>query len=130
MVGLVIETITNADDLLTQPRIPSVSQSFTNFVLILFEDIPLLVLNLIVTACRDGEPTLVSVVKASVCIGAVCIRLVFMILFYWVVDGKKNRWHFLFDLLATVGLVVMAIMSITIQVRLDFDFEICLSCFS
>lgn len=78
IMSFVVETMHNTSDLFYNRKIKFINQSVTNFSVIYFEDIPLLVLNLIVTMCRDGEPTLVSVIKSSVCIGVVGIRLVIL----------------------------------------------------
>lgn len=118
--GFFIETIQNVDDLLVKKKLPFLSQPLTNFILIVFEDIPLLILNLIITVCRDGEPTLISVIKASVCIGVVVIRVTLMVIYHWFIDVKKNRFDLVMDALSTVGLVVIGALSISIQLLNNF----------
>lgn len=51
-VGFVLEVIHNIDDLSRKPKIAFLSQSLTNFTVIVFTDLPLIVLNLIITACH------------------------------------------------------------------------------
>ncbi len=102
--GFILETVQNADDLLVKKKIPFLSQPLTNFICIVFEDIPLLVLNLMITVCRDGEPTLISVVKASVCIGVVFIRVFLIIIYHWFIDVKKNRFDVIMDSMNTSSL--------------------------
>ena len=114
-ISFIIETIQNADDLFIHKKIPFLSQSFSNFCVIFFEDIPLLVLNLIVTLCRDGDPTVISVVKASVGIAVVVLRFVLMLLVYWLFDTKKNRFSTICDILSSIGLFIVAGISISIQ---------------
>ena len=121
IVSFIIEVIQNADDLLINRKLPFLSQSMSNFLVIFFEDIPLMVLNLIVTLCRDGEPTVISVVKASVAIGAVIIRLILMIVIYWLLtEGKKSRFILTTDILSTIGLMIIAGISISIQLLNNF----------
>ena len=118
--GFIIETIQNADDLLVKKKIPFLSQPLTNFILIVFEDIPLLILNLMITVCRDGEPTLISVIKASVCIGVVFIRVILIIIYHWFIDVKTNRFEVVMDALSTIGLVAIGSLSIAIQLLNNF----------
>lgn len=115
ILSFVIETVQNADDLFEKKKIPFLTQSLANFLVIFFEDIPLLVLNLIVTLCRDGEPTTISLVKASVGIAVVALRFLLMVFVYWLFDSKKSRFTFFIDILSTFGLFVIALLSITIQ---------------
>lgn len=115
-----IESIQNGDDIFTNKKLPFLSQSLTNFLVIYFEDIPLLVLNLIVTLCRDGDPTVISVIKASVGIAVVVIRLILMLLVYWLFDTKKSRFHFICDILSSIGLLLIAGISIAIQLLNNF----------
>lgn len=91
VVCLLIETIQNADDLFFGHRLTWLTQSLSNFLVIFLEDIPLLIINLIVTICRDGDPTVITVVKASFGIAAVVLRASLMLLIYWLFDSKKNR---------------------------------------
>lgn len=91
VICFLIETIQNADDLFFNHKIKWLTQSLSNFLMIFLEDIPILAINLIVTICRDGDPTVISVVKASVCIAIVVIRLLLMMLIYWMFESKKNR---------------------------------------
>ena len=115
ILSFVIETVQNADDLFEKKKIPFLTQSLANFLVIFFEDIPLLVLNLIVTLCRDGEPTTISLVKASVGIAVVALRFLLMVFVYWLFDSKKSRFTFFIVILSTFGLFVIALLSITIQ---------------
>ena len=103
------------DDLFEKKKFPILTQSFSNFLVIFFEYIPLLTLNLIVTLCRDGEPTTISLVKASVGICVVALRFLLMVLVYWIFDSKKSRFTFFIDILSTFGLFVIALVSISIQ---------------
>jgi hypothetical protein len=120
VIGFMIETIQNADDLLVKKKIPFLSQPLTNFILIVFEDIPILILNLMITVCRDGEPTVIAVVKASVCIGVVIIRVTLMIIYHWFIDVKKNRFEVIMDAMNTVGLIAIGSLSIAIQLLNSF----------
>ena len=115
ILSFVIETVQNADDLFEKKKIPFLTQSLANFLVIFFEDIPLLVLNLIVTLCRDGEPTTISLVKASVGIAVVALRFLLMVFVYWLFDSKKSRFTFFIDILSTFGLFMIALLSISIQ---------------
>ena len=116
-VSFIIETVQNADDLFEKKKIPFLTQSLSNFLVIFFEDIPLLVLNLIVTLCRDGEPTTISMVKSSAGIAIVVLRFFLMILVYWLLDSKKSRCGFFMDIMSTFGLFVIALISISIQYK-------------
>jgi hypothetical protein len=118
--SFIVESLQNGDDLFCKRKIKFLNQSFSNFSIIFFEDIPLLVLNLIVTMCRDGEPSMISVIKASVCIGVVFIRLMLMIFIHWVFETKKSKFEFVLDIMSTVGLFVIATMSVTIQLLNSF----------
>jgi hypothetical protein len=119
--SFIVESLQNGDDLFCgKRRIKFLNQSVSNFSIVFFEDIPLLVLNLIVTMCRDGEPSMISVIKASVCIGVVFIRLMLMILIHWVFEAKKSKFEFVLDIMSTIGLFVIAIMSVTIQLLNSF----------
>jgi hypothetical protein len=118
--SFVTELLQNGDDLFCKKKIKFLNQSVSNFAIIFFEDIPLLVLNLIVTMCRDGEPSTISVIKASVCIGVVIIRFLLMMMIHWVLDSKKSKSEFVLDILSTIGLVVIAVMSVTIQLLNSF----------
>lgn len=120
VIGFAVETFQNADDLFFGHKIKFLSQSLSNFFVIFFEDIPLLVLNLIVTICRDGDPTVISVVKASVGIAIVIIRVLLMMLIYWLLDTKKNRFTLIIDVLSSIGLFVIAGISIAIQLLNNF----------
>lgn len=91
---LFVETLQNADDLFFGHRIKWLTQSLSNFIVIYLEDIPLLVINLIVTICRDGDPTVITVVKASAGIAIVVLRTTLMLLIYWLFEAKKNRLDF------------------------------------
>ena len=51
-VGFVLEFIHNIDDLNRKHRLGFLSQSLTNFIVIVFTDLPLILLNLIITACH------------------------------------------------------------------------------
>ncbi|CAF1031963.1 unnamed protein product [Brachionus calyciflorus] len=120
VMSFIIETIQNADDIIKIKKLPFLTQSLSNFLVIVFEDIPLLVLNLIVTLCRDGEPTIISVVKASVGIAVVIIRLVLMILVYWLLDTKKSRFNLIIDFLSILGIFLIAGLSISIHLLNNF----------
>ena len=101
-VCLIIETLQNADDLFFGRRITWLTQSLSHFLVIFLEDIPILVINLIVTICRDGDPTLITVIKASAGIAIVVLRTVLMMLIYWLFDSKKNRYVFLYISLGSI----------------------------
>lgn len=90
-ICLIIETLQNADDLFLGHRIKWLTQSLSNFLVIFLEDIPLLVINLIVTICRDGDPTVITVVKASAGIAIVILRTLLMLFIYWLFESKKSR---------------------------------------
>jgi hypothetical protein len=119
-LGFLIETLQNVDDLLASKRFPFLTQSVTNFLVIFFEDMPLLILNLMITMCNDGNPSVISVIKASVGIAAVVIRLFLIFLIRWLFDSKKSRCEFIFDLLSTLGIVVVAGIAIAIQLLNNF----------
>jgi len=119
-VCLIIETLQNADDLFFGRRITWLTQSLSNFLVIFLEDIPILVINLIVTICRDGDPTLITVIKASAGIAIVVLRTVLMMLIYWLFDSKKNRFTLVLDVMSSIGLFVIAGISITIQLLNTF----------
>ena len=112
---LLIETIQNADDLGKEKKIPFLTQSLTNFLTIVFEDVPLLFLNLIFTLCRDGDVSIISLTKASLCIVCVLVRFVLVILVYWIFERKKTRFEFICDSISTLGLILVAFLSIAIQ---------------
>ena len=118
-----IETIQNADDLAKKKKLPFLTQSFTNFLTIIFEDVPLLILNLMVALCRDGDVSVISLTKASLCIACVIIRFILMILVYWMFDKKKSRFEFFCDIISTIGLVVVTILSVTIQLLNNFPID-------
>lgn len=121
VITFIIEVIQNADDLLIDRKLPFLSQSMTNFLVIFIEDIPLLVLNLVVTLCRDGEPTVISVVKASLGIAVVVIRLILMLVVFWLLtEGKKSRFTLFTDIFSTFGLLIIAGISISIQLLNNF----------
>lgn len=120
IVSFFIETIQNADDLCEKKKISFLTQSLSNFLVIVFEDIPLLSLNLIITLCRDGEPTIISVAKASIVIFAVIIRFVLIVVLNWFMDSKKTRLSIFFDMLSTIGIFIMAILSVTIHLLNNF----------
>lgn len=120
ILSFIIETIQNADDLLETKKISFLTQSLSNFLVILFEDIPLLTLNLIITLCRDGEPTIISVVKASVVIFAVIIRFILIVVLNWFIDTKKNRFSIILDMLSTFGIFIMAFLSVSIHLLNNF----------
>ena len=115
-----IETVQNADDLNEKRKLPFLTQSLTNFIVIIFEDIPLLALNLMITMCRDGEPTVISVIKASVCLAVVFIRVILLLSRYWLLESKKSRFNFVLDIMSTIGLISIALMSIGIQLLKNF----------
>ena len=84
---------------------------------------PLLVLNLMIALCRDGDVTYISLAKASLCIVCVIIRFVLMILVYWIFEKKKSRFEFTCDIISTIGLVAVAILSVTIQLLNNFPID-------
>jgi len=51
-VGLVVEVIHNVDDISDTRKIRILSTHLTNFFDIIFTDLPMLTLNLIITACH------------------------------------------------------------------------------
>lgn len=120
VLSFIIETIQNADDLLEKKKISFLTQSLSNFLVILFEDIPLLSLNLIITLCRDGEPTIISVAKASVVIFAVIIRFILIVVLNWFIDTKKTRFSIILDMLSTFGILIMAFLSVSIHLLNNF----------
>jgi hypothetical protein len=120
---MLIETIQNVDDLKKVKKFPFLTQSLTNFLTIVFEDIPLLILNLMIALCRDGDVSIISLTKASLCIICVIIRFILMILVYWIFEKKKNRFEYICDLISTLGLVIVAIISITIQLLNNFPID-------
>lgn len=115
-VGFVIEIIHNIDDLAPKRKLIFLSQSLTNFIVIVFTDLPLIVLNLIITACHDGQPTFISLVKSSVCIGMFVVRFILMIAYRCCARKKiKSQFKFVIDLLSTIGLIAVVLISIKIQ---------------
>lgn len=120
IITLFIETIQNADDLRDKKRLPFLTQSLSNVLTIYLEDIPLLVLNLILSVCRDGEVSIISLIKASLGISAVLIRFILMIVQRWIMDKKKTRFELFCDVISTFGLIVIACLSITIQLLNTF----------
>ena len=120
---LLIETIQNADDLLVEKKFPFLSQSLTNFLTVIFEDVPLLSLNLMLALCRDGDVSVVSLTKASLCIGCVIIRFTLMVLVYWIFEKKRSRFEFICDIISTVGLVAVALLSVIIQLLNSFPID-------
>lgn len=122
-IALLIETIQNADDLFAKKKIPFLSQSLANFITIVFEDVPLLVLNLMLTLCRDGDVSVISLTKATLCIACVIVRFLLMILVYWIFDRKKTRLEYILDLISTIGLLVVAVLSVSIQLLNNFPID-------
>ncbi|RNA37323.1 hypothetical protein BpHYR1_012422 [Brachionus plicatilis] len=120
ILSFIIETIQSTDDLFKTKKISFLTQSLSNFLVIVFEDIPLLSLNLIITLCRDGEPTIISVVKASIVIFAVIIRFILIVLFNWFMDSEKTRCNIILDMLSTIGIFIMAILSVSIHLLNNF----------
>jgi len=117
---LIIETIQNADDLLVKKKFPFLSQSLTNLLNIVLEDIPLLVLNLMLALCRDGDVTVISLIKASLGIVIVVVRFGLMIVTRWMLKKKKSRFEFVCDMISTGGLVAVAGLAIAIQLLNTF----------
>ena len=117
---MIVETVQNLDDLSKKKKFPFLSQSLSTFIVTVFEDIPLLALNLIFVICRDGTPSTASVIKATVCIGIVCVRFLIMLLFYWFIEAKKTRLNMVLDTISSVGLFLIAAMSVAIQLLKTF----------
>jgi hypothetical protein len=120
---LILETMQNADDLRKMKRYPFLTQSLTNFLNIVLEDVPLLTLNLILAVCHDGNVTVVSLVKASVSIAIIVIRVIIMIVTSWIRKHKKSRFDYICDIFSTCGLFIAAALCITIQLLNIFPID-------
>ena len=114
-VSFLVETTQHADDIFEKKKLLYLTQNVSNFLVIFFDDLPLLVLNLLATLCADGEPTTISIVKATFSIFAVTCRIFLMCLNYWVFDAKKSRFNYFIDALSTFGLFIILVISIAIQ---------------
>lgn len=114
-IGFFIEVLHNLDDLSKKRKIRLLTLSLTNFIQIYFEDLPLLILNLLITACHDGQPTMIAVIKSTVCIVMFVIRFILMIAYRCFVQAKRSRSKSVLDILSTIGLVLTFLISVKIQ---------------
>lgn len=115
-VGFVFEVVHHLDDLAHKRRIKCLSQSLMNFISIVFTHLPLIILNLIITACHDGKPTLISLIKSSVCITMITVRFVYMLSYRCCrAEKKKSRFKCVTDIMSLVGLFLILLASIKIQ---------------
>jgi hypothetical protein len=119
---LVLETMQNVDDLRRKKLYPCLTHSLTNFMNIVLEDVPLLTLNLILAVCHDGNVTVISLVKATVCIVIIVIRVLVMIV-YWTRRLNKSRFEYICDVLSTIGLFYAAAVCISIQLLNIFPID-------
>lgn len=111
----VLEVIQHADDIFEKKKLPCLTQHLSNFLIIFIENVPILVINLIVTLCNDGVPSTVTLAKASFVIFGVVFKILIMLLNYWVFDSKKTRFDYFLDAMSSFGLFIMLTISIAIQ---------------
>lgn len=115
-IGFIVEVVHNIDDLSETRKLRFLTQSVTNFIIIVFTDLPLIILNLIIIACHDGEPTIITTVKSTVCITMFAVRLILM-MSYRCCSRRQihSRFERIIDILATIGLCLVLLISIKIQ---------------
>lgn len=116
--GLVVEIIHNVDDISEKRKIRILSAQLTGFIDIAFTDLPMLILNLIITACHDGQPTLISVVKSSVCIVVIVVRFMIMTInkcAHFGSNKKRSSFMAVLETLTTIGLILALLISVKIQ---------------
>ena len=58
---------------------------------------------------------MIAVIKSTVCIVAFVIRFILMIIHRWFIDTKETRFETIMDILSTIGLIFIAIISVKIQ---------------
>lgn len=118
-IGFFLEIIYNLDSCCNRKnrRLRFISHSLTNFISVVVTDLPILTLNLIVTACHDGNPTLISIAKSSICIIIVTVRSIFMIIHKCFSARQKTRklWKSILDIISACSLVAVFLISIKIH---------------
>lgn len=110
-----LETIHNVDDLNEKIKIRFLTQSVTNFIQIYFENLPILLLNLVLKGCHDGAPTVTAVIKSSISIALFTTRFIIIFVYRCAKTTKRSLFRQIIDTFSIVGLVLVLLVSVKIQ---------------
>ncbi|XP_021346681.1 uncharacterized protein LOC110446049 [Mizuhopecten yessoensis] len=76
---------------LTRDDLPTLLLDTAALLVIWVEDVPQIVINVVIVACRDQPISVVQIIKASICMFGALIKLVIAIVRYWYWRRKEEK---------------------------------------